>query len=140
MSLIQGFQSTLPCPICLVQAGEQPDLSKTFTLHTQESFQHTLASIANLLKTAAEDKLWGEFGLCNIKVSSMIRLISLTLNSCLCSQNAFWTVPYSDPHQVLTFDRMHNNSHGLGGKHLWPLLQEALERLGPDPMTKVDKQ
>lgn len=47
---------------------------------------------------------------------------------------------HSDPHLALTFDRMHNNSHGLGGKHLWPLLSTYIERLGCNIMALVDKQ
>ena len=27
---------------------------------------------------------------------------------------------FSDPHEAVSFDEMHSNDHGLGGKHLFP--------------------
>ncbi|KAJ3555276.1 hypothetical protein NP233_g12248 [Leucocoprinus birnbaumii] len=120
MALIRGFQGSFPCPVCLVPAGSQPHLTTQFPLRTQEDTQDTVrkARAAGMNKTMAEQIL---------KEKGLRRV-----------DNAFWAVPYSDPHKALTFDRMHNNSHGLGGKHLWPLLQGAIEKLGRVCMTQVD--
>jgi hypothetical protein len=41
-------------------------------------------------------------------------------------------------HQALSFDRMHNNAHSLGGKHLWPLVQEYLKQSGRETIELVN--
>ena len=41
----------------------------------------------------------------------------------------FWTVNFSDPHAASSFDLMHNNAHGIGGKHIWPELQRHINNL-----------
>ena len=55
-------------------------------------------------------------------------------------QNVFWTVQFSDPHQVLSWDHMHNYAHGLGGKHIWPEIQRHIEALGCEALKWVDDQ
>jgi len=55
-------------------------------------------------------------------------------------KNAFWGLEYSDPFKALTFDRMHNNSHGLGGKHLWPVLVKYIEECGRPAIKEVDNR
>ena len=45
-------------------------------------------------------------------------------------QNAFWDIKFSDSFKALSWDHMHNYTHGLGGKHLWPLIEEHLADLG----------
>ncbi|KAG6888498.1 hypothetical protein C0995_007836 [Termitomyces sp. Mi166 len=32
-------------------------------------------------------------------------------------ENAFWSMQFSDLHAALSFNELHNNCHGLGGKH-----------------------
>ena len=58
----------------------------------------------------------------------------------LLMQNAFWTVQFSDPHRAITFDEMHANDHGLGGKHLFPQAKLFVSQLGAAACQKVDDQ
>ena len=37
------------------------------------------------------------------------------------------TVHFSDPYQAISWDGMHAHDHGLGGKHLWPALQNYIK-------------
>jgi hypothetical protein len=39
-------------------------------------------------------------------------------------------VNFSDPHQAVSFDEMHSNDHGLGGKHLFPEGKHHISQLG----------
>jgi hypothetical protein len=39
-------------------------------------------------------------------------------------------VRFSDPHQAVSFDEMHSNDHGLGGKHLFPEAKHHIRLLG----------
>lgn len=55
-------------------------------------------------------------------------------------QNAFWDINFSDPFKALSWDHMHNYAHGLGGKHLWPLIEEHLDDLGRTAAHTVDEQ
>jgi len=54
--------------------------------------------------------------------------------------NAFWDIQFSDPFQALSWDRMHNYAHGLGGKHLWPILQQSIHAQGRSKAQLVDDQ
>jgi len=50
------------------------------------------------------------------------------------------TVCFSGPHRAISWDGMHAHDHGLGGKHLWPALQQYIKtykRVGP---AQVDDQ
>ncbi|KAF8148377.1 hypothetical protein BJ912DRAFT_1125700, partial [Pholiota molesta] len=53
-------------------------------------------------------------------------------------ENAFWEIRFSDPHQALSFDHMHNYPHGLGGKHFWKQLQTYILEEGDEAEKKVD--
>jgi hypothetical protein len=54
--------------------------------------------------------------------------------------NAFFDIANSDPYEALSIDRMHNNAHGLGGKHIWPEIQEYIQECGHDYMKKFDQK
>lgn len=54
--------------------------------------------------------------------------------------NAFFDIENSDPFKALSVDRMHSCSHGLGGKHIWPVLQECIEARGREHMKEIDKR
>ncbi|KAI9455219.1 hypothetical protein BJY52DRAFT_1122078, partial [Lactarius psammicola] len=52
--------------------------------------------------------------------------------------NVFWLVNNSDPHHVLSFDRLHSNNTGLFGHHLWqsnmfPILSKLVSQQ-PTPL------
>ena len=61
------------------------------------------------------------------------------MNCCLL-KNAFWDVQFSDPHRAITFDEMHANDHGLGGKHFWPQTKGFVEQLGNNAAKQIDDQ
>ena len=50
------------------------------------------------------------------------------------------TVRFSDPYQAISWDGMHAHDHGLGGKHLWPALQDYIGLCGRAGPVKVDAQ
>lgn len=52
----------------------------------------------------------------------IVKLGAWYLNKCVFDQNAFSTVANSDPHQALSFDRLHNYPGGLAKSHLVPLI------------------
>ena len=55
-------------------------------------------------------------------------------------KNAFMTVAQSDPHEILSYDRMHNDSHGIGGKHLFLIVLKYLKASGRNMLTQLDKR
>ena len=50
------------------------------------------------------------------------------------------SVAWSDPHQILSYDHMHNDSHGLGGKHILPSVLLYLKATGRDALADLDKR
>ena len=50
------------------------------------------------------------------------------------------TVAWSDPHKILSYDRMHNDSHRLGGKHILPIILRYLKALGHNMLAELDKR
>jgi hypothetical protein len=59
---------------------------------------------------------------------------------CFFFENAFMTVAWSDPHEILSYDRMHNDSHGLGGKHILPTVIKYLRASGREMLAELDKR
>ncbi|KAH9476946.1 hypothetical protein JR316_0010862 [Psilocybe cubensis] len=55
-------------------------------------------------------------------------------------ENAFMTVQFSDPHEILSWDRMHCYSHGLGGKHLWPAVRTYIRASKQSGLGELDKR
>jgi hypothetical protein len=47
------------------------------------------------------------------------------------------TVAWSDPHEILSYDRM---PHGLGGKHILPTVLKYLKASGREKLAEVDKR
>ena len=45
---------------------------------------------------------------------------------------------FSDPHQAVSFDEMHSNDHGLGGKHLFPEIKRQIQLLGCKSVEMAD--
>lgn len=46
------------------------------------------------------------------------------------------SVAWSDLHEILLYDHMHNDSHGLGGKHILPSVLIYLKETGCDAFTE----
>ncbi|KAJ3559044.1 hypothetical protein NP233_g11364 [Leucocoprinus birnbaumii] len=118
MAAIRGFRGLKPCTICLVPSNEQHLITKQFTTRTQEETKFIVDSSATMPPSEAEE---------NLKSHGLHPI-----------QNAFWDLSHSDPHQALSFDRMHNNAHGVGGKHLWPLIQKYTEQLPRESRKAID--
>lgn len=45
-----------------------------------------------------------------------------------------------DVFRALSFDRLHTNHEGLGGKHLWSELQKLINEIGRDAASKIDER
>lgn len=135
MSLIRGAYGSYPCPRCLVHKDQQADLYATFDLRTTEQSREVYEKACKLNAKGREQHLKA-VGLRNVKVQFRPCFITDT-NS---KQNTFWDIKYCDPYQALSFDHMHSNSHGLGGKHLWPEVQLHVTRLGRSALVTVDNQ
>lgn len=41
----------------------------------------------------------------------------------------FWRLANADPHKALSFDRLHSNSGGLWGRHLWDAFKDYIAAL-----------
>ena len=50
------------------------------------------------------------------------------------------TVARSDPHKILSYDRMHNDSHWIGGKHILPIVLRYLKASGRNMLAELDKR
>ncbi|KAJ7651757.1 hypothetical protein B0H17DRAFT_1215217 [Mycena rosella] len=46
------------------------------------------------------------------------------------TENFFWSLPNSDPYSANSYDLLHSDESGKWGKHLWPLLLDALKTKG----------
>lgn len=138
MALIRGEKGLFPCPICLVPKNEQADLTKTHERrtaeHTQEIFEAGLE-----LSAAEHEELLKSEGMRNVEVCELNTTFAV-IDKPVFPKNAFWSVQFSDPHQALAWDHMHNYSHGLGGKHIWPEIQFHVEALGRKALKTVDDQ
>jgi hypothetical protein len=91
------------------------------------------ADAAEELKNQGLRPIWVEFLLYYMPIQICADLLSFF-------QNAFWDIKNSDPFKALSWDHMHNYAHGLGGKHLWPLVEKYLQDLGRTNAHTVDKQ
>ncbi|KAH9007701.1 hypothetical protein EDB83DRAFT_2236259, partial [Lactarius deliciosus] len=115
MSLIRGLGRKRPCPICVVPNDKLADISRTWTLRTAACTQELLKE-AQSLNNAESENLLSMHGIRN---------------------NVFWEVYNSDPHRVLSFDRLHSNNSGLFGDHLLSRLKELVKR---DNAAKINRQ
>ena len=50
------------------------------------------------------------------------------------------TVAWSDPHEILSYDWMHNDSNGMGGKHILPIVIKYVKASGRDMLVELDKR
>lgn len=55
-------------------------------------------------------------------------------------QNVFWKFRNCNPHEALSYDRLHAGHGGLFGRHQLVSWQECLEDLGRDAQAQVDSQ
>lgn len=55
-------------------------------------------------------------------------------------KSSFMSVEWSDPHKSLSYDPMHYDSHGLGGKHIWPSVRIYIRASGREALAELDKR
>ncbi|KAG1765353.1 hypothetical protein EDD22DRAFT_978791 [Suillus occidentalis] len=118
MSLICGHHSKCPCPVCLVPLEELSELSKTFAFR---SVEEAIAAL-NVYKVS---KARGE---------ELLKALGLRTVA-----NVFWLIAHSDPHQAISFDRLHALHLGMW-RHLLEELKKILKALGHDEESKVEKR
>ena len=53
-------------------------------------------------------------------------------------QNIFWKIKNSDPHETLSFDRLHTFPGGLFWHHLWIHAKAHAQELGRAACTEID--
>ncbi|KAG2114095.1 hypothetical protein BD769DRAFT_1630026 [Suillus cothurnatus] len=117
MSLIRGRNGKCPCPVCLVPLAELHDLSKTYPLRSMEEAKEAL-------RIYRHSKAQGE---------ELLKILGLRP-----VENVFWIVSYSDPHDALSFDRLHALHAGLW-KHLLGELKKILASLGCEAEAAFEK-
>ncbi|KAG2123848.1 hypothetical protein DEU56DRAFT_873379 [Suillus clintonianus] len=100
MSLIRSQNCKCSCPVCIMPLEELHDLSKTFALRSMQDVIKAL----NIYKIS---KGWGEALLKNI----------------------FWLIAYSNPHEAISFDRLHALYLGIDGNKMQDLSKVALNIL-----------
>jgi hypothetical protein len=49
-------------------------------------------------------------------------------------------VKFSDPFKAISWDRMHSYAHGLGGKHIWPIIEKYITDDGRGAIRRVDER
>jgi hypothetical protein len=55
-------------------------------------------------------------------------------------KSSFMSVEWSDPHKSLSYNHMHCDSHGLGGKHIWPSVRIYIRASGREALAELDKR
>ncbi|KAG1725468.1 hypothetical protein EDD22DRAFT_982843 [Suillus occidentalis] len=117
MSLIRGRGGKCPCPVCLVPLAELHDLSKTYALRSVEE-------AIEVLRVYKRSKAQGE---------ELLKALGLRP-----VENIFWIIRYSDPHDALSFDRLHSLHGGLW-KHFLGELKKILASLGREAEAAFEK-
>jgi hypothetical protein len=78
MALIRGAKSKRPCPICLVDADELADVTKTSTLRTVADTQRLVQQARVIQRMSERDKALSEYGLRDIDVSGHSTMLCMT--------------------------------------------------------------
>ncbi|KAJ7849957.1 hypothetical protein B0H14DRAFT_2445266 [Mycena olivaceomarginata] len=119
MALIRGVQGLYPCPMCFVPWNEQSDLSTEHPRRTAQDSKDKLEK-ARACRTLAE------------------REEILKENSLRDVENVFWKIN-SDPHQALSFDRLHAYG-GLWTDHIFAQIKLRVTAKGRSATAQIDSQ
>ncbi|EIW78276.1 hypothetical protein CONPUDRAFT_60954 [Coniophora puteana RWD-64-598 SS2] len=109
MSLIRGPKGKCPCPVCLIPRENLHDSQTTYEYRTPQQGRDAMATYTNVSKGAGEQELKG-YGLRPGK-------------------NVFYDIKHSNPHEALSFDRLHFCHGGIFGRHLLPELQTIIKHV-----------
>ncbi|EIW85767.1 hypothetical protein CONPUDRAFT_48530 [Coniophora puteana RWD-64-598 SS2] len=106
MSLIRGPKCKCPCPVCLSPKEKLRDFSTNYERRTTRKGRE-------LWEIYKENKGAGNAAMKEVGLRP--------------AENIFWDIQHSDPHDALSFDRLHFNHGGLFGRHLLPELQKIIK-------------
>ncbi|KAJ7056214.1 hypothetical protein C8F01DRAFT_1062415 [Mycena amicta] len=121
MTLIRGYPSLHPCPVCLVHLDALSDPTDSSPLRTAIESERAVKEAREMSAQDREQKL-KELGLRNV-------------------DNAFWLLsPRSDLHRASSFDRLHFYDSGLWGHHLFTQLKAHIDASGTRQLSVLDKQ
>ncbi|TFK19099.1 hypothetical protein FA15DRAFT_709284 [Coprinopsis marcescibilis] len=98
MAMIRGIRSLFPCPVCMIPAEEQSDLSKLWPLRTMAWMEKVYRETIGMSKEN-RNKALKAFGLRAV-------------------ENVFWQFELLDVYSSLTWDRLHAYHIGLFRDHL----------------------
>ncbi|KAG6810964.1 hypothetical protein H0H92_009583 [Tricholoma furcatifolium] len=124
MTLTRGVKSLFPCTVCLVSQQELCLLSKKHPRRTADEAMKALKLAEKATSKAARERILKPLGLRNV-------------------MNTFFSINNSDPFAACTFDKLHNNCHGLGRKHAFKKIKwliKALPSGGRDESRSIGKQ
>ena len=134
MGLNRGFLGLQPCPVCHAPKDQLHDCANCWPYRTGLETQKLIAD-ARALNAKRGEEILKANGIRPVDVSYFFlpskKLIQIHF------KNAFMTVAWSDPHEILSYDRMHNDSHGIGGKYLFPMVLKYLKASGRESREKL---
>ena len=135
MGLNRGYLGLQPCPVCHVPKDQLHDCTNCWQYRTGLETQKLIAN-ARALNAKQGEEILKANGIRPVDVSYYYYLRSKNLTQ-IHFKNAFMTVAWSDPHEILSYDRMHNDSHGIGGKYLFPIVIKYLKASGRESREKL---
>ncbi|KAJ7509461.1 hypothetical protein B0H11DRAFT_2168801 [Mycena galericulata] len=120
MTLIRGLQALYPCPICFVPWNEQSDLSTEHPRRTAEDSKQKLQEARACQTLAQREEILKENSLQDV-------------------ENVFWGISNSDPHNAISFDRLHAYG-GLWTDHIFAQMKLRITEKGRAASVKIDAQ
>ncbi|KAG2145011.1 hypothetical protein BD769DRAFT_1625525 [Suillus cothurnatus] len=138
MALIQGFNSTYPCPICLVLKDKLTDHSTIYPTHVIDDAQ-ACVQLWNMDCTASEAALKKQ-SLRPVNVSDSFNFLALKSKWSHNHQNSLWIVKWSSLHDTLSQDTLHTYNSGLFGNHMFEEVKNHLKTLGHTAEKTTDDQ
>ncbi|KAJ7651825.1 hypothetical protein B0H17DRAFT_1269904 [Mycena rosella] len=103
--------ANFPYPRCLVSKAELHSLLREFPRRTTTSMKQVYEDACAARNKTEREQILQSHGL-------------------HFTENFFWSLSNSDPYHSYTYDVLHADDLGKWGKHLWPLLLQALEQRG----------
>ncbi|KAF9034770.1 hypothetical protein BJ165DRAFT_1604623 [Panaeolus papilionaceus] len=105
----RSAQAHHPCPKCLVFSLDLSKFSGPFELRTPSSMKNVLVQASNAETKGEKEAILKASGMHNIN-------------------HFLWKFRFADPYKAYSYDTLHSDDLGKWGKHLWPVLLDALEK------------